>query len=85
MVRSHAFENNFTHNILHLDKIFMAYCRSGFDCEILMIVNYELFFSRARNQKNHIVILSVYYYTVQVQPSQLLNLQFGLTILKLNH
>ena len=33
------------------------YCRSGFDCEILMIANCE--FSETHNQKNHEVSLSV--------------------------
>ena len=38
----------------------MDHRRLGFDCEILMIADYMLF--RARNQKNHKVALSVYYY-----------------------
>ena len=35
-------------------------CRLGFDCEILIIAN----FSRAHNQKNRKVTLSIYYYMV---------------------
>ena len=63
-------------------NVINGYRRLDFDCEILMIANCE-FFSRACNQKNRKVTLSVFYYTVRGRPSQSLDLQSGLTSWKM--
>ena len=62
----------------------MEYCRSGFDCETLMIANCEFFWS-SQSKESQSILEHITIIQVQGQPLQSLKLQFGLTSIKHNH
>ena len=72
---------DFEDEVRRTDRVVCSiYHRSGFDCEILMIVNFKFLKSSSKELQS-----TTQAYSVQSRQSQSLDWQSSLTVLKYNH